>query len=451
MKAYEEYKEIGLPWLEKIPSHWNIVKNKNVFLERKTTVGDDSGKYILLSLSLNGIIPRDVESGKGKFPKDFNTYKMVEEGDMAFCLFDMDETPRTVGLSNYRGMLTGAYTIFDITNMDEKYVYYYYLGLDNIKAFRPLYTGLRKTISTSVFMNLKLPMPELFEQKQIVSYLDWKLTKINSLVKAEKKKIELLEERKKQLIDIAVTQGISDAALVSSEVPWLKQRPSHWESRRIKYLFDMRDERNYLPLSEVNLISLYTKLGVIQNSDIEYTSGNKATNADGYKKVQENDIIVNIILCWMGAVGRSAYTGVTSPAYDIYIPKENVSSRYYHYLFRTSRFSEQCYKAGKGIMAMRWRTYSPQFCNIWVPVPPFEEQEAIANWLDEKIKSIDSMIIQIEHQVELLRELKNRIVLDVVTGKIDVRGIDIPEYEHVEDIYDNDDELMDGEYTDEEV
>lgn len=185
---------------------------------------------------------------------------------------------------------------------------------------------------------------------------------------------------------------------------WFGDIPCHWEKKRIKYLFHLRDERNYKSLDQVNLISLYTKLGVVQNSDLEHTTGNKAANAEGYKCVYENDIVVNIILCWMGAVGRSAYNGVTSPAYDVYCPEKDVSSQYYHYLFRTSHFAQQCYKVGKGIMAMRWRTYSPQFKSIVVPVPPYEEQCKIVHYLDWQVSRINRLAAAKRREIELLKE-----------------------------------------------
>lgn len=103
----------------------------------------------------------------------------------------------------------------------------------------------------------------------------------------------------------------------SHEQPyWFGETPPSWDIKRIKALFSLRDERNYLPLSEVNLISLYTSIGVVQHSDLTHTTGNRAQNADGYKIVKPDDIIVNILLCWMGAIGHCAYDGVTSPAYD---------------------------------------------------------------------------------------------------------------------------------------
>ena len=130
MKAYPNYSATPLPWLPQMPSHWSLIRNKNIFQEAKEVVGENANAYPLLSLTKKGIILRDVSSGKGKFPKDFNTYKIIKSGDMVFCLFDIDETPRTVGLSNFDGMLTGAYTIFHVSNINPRYAYYYYLSLD---------------------------------------------------------------------------------------------------------------------------------------------------------------------------------------------------------------------------------------------------------------------------------------------------------------------------------
>ncbi|WP_337506573.1 hypothetical protein [Megasphaera sp.] len=186
---------------------------------------------------------------------------------------------------------------------------------------------------------------------------------------------------------------------------WFGTIPATWETHRIKRLFALRDKRNFLPLEQVNLISLYSNVGVRQHCDIEHTTGNRARNADGYKVVHKDDIIVNILLCWMGAIGRSNYDGVTSPAYDVYMPRTNINSQYYHYLFRTKAFSGECYKVGKGIMAMRWRTYSPQFMNINVPEPPRAEQDQIVRFLDWKVSEINKKRLLKKKSLELMREL----------------------------------------------
>lgn len=204
-----------------------------------------------------------------------------------------------------------------------------------------------------------------------------------------------------------------------SGVEWLGKIPNHWMIRRIKNLFELRNEKNYEALEDVNLISLYTDKGVVQHSDLTETTGNKAVTAEGYKIVKEDDIVVNIILCWMGAVGRSAYNGVTSPAYDVYKPLHDTNSKYYHYLFRTSQFNGECYRYGRGIMLMRWRTYSTEFRAISVPLPPEDEQKRIVDFLDKKIDDVDRLIGNVQKQIEKLKAYKQSLITEVVTKGID--------------------------------
>lgn len=205
----------------------------------------------------------------------------------------------------------------------------------------------------------------------------------------------------------------------NSGVEWLGKIPNHWRIRRIKNLFELRNEKNYEALEDVNLISLYTDKGVVQHSDLTETTGNKAVTADGYKIVKEDDIVVNIILCWMGAVGRSAYNGVTSPAYDVYKPLHDTNSKYYHYLFRTSQFNGECYRYGRGIMLMRWRTYSTEFRAISVPLPPKDEQERIVEFLDKKLDDVDRLIGNVQTQIEKLKAYKQSLITEVVTKGLD--------------------------------
>ena len=205
-----------------------------------------------------------------------------------------------------------------------------------------------------------------------------------------------------------------------SGIDWIGKIPDDWKTRQIRYLFSLRDERNYKPLSEVNLISVYTDKGVLQHSDIEQTTGNKAQNADGYKHVYKNDLVVNIILCWMGALGISDFDGVTSPAYDVYAPKDlnTILPKYYHYLFRTPQFNGKCYTEGRGIMQMRWRTYSSEFKSIKVPLPPKATQQRIAEYLDSKCAQIDSIIEESKKSIEEYKAWKQSVIFEAVTGKL---------------------------------
>ena len=175
MQKYPAYKDSGVEWLGEIPSHWNTLSNKNIFKLKKNQVGKKSGDYVLLSLTLNGVIKRDMENPQGKFPAEFNTYQEVKKGDFIFCLFDVEETPRCVGLSDFDGMITGAYTVMEPNdNFDRKFLYYFYLNLDADKRLKPLYTGLRNTISKENFFSFKSFVPPLSEQTTIAAFLDRK-------------------------------------------------------------------------------------------------------------------------------------------------------------------------------------------------------------------------------------------------------------------------------------
>lgn len=198
-------KDSGIPWIGEIPEHWEPCRNKDIFEESKKIVGENSSDYVLLSLTKQGVIVRDLSENKGKFPKEFNTYKVVEPGDMIFCMFDVDETPRTVGLSQNHGMITGAYDVFKIKRVLPKFALYYYLSIDDRKALRPLYKGLRKVVPLPTFMSSKIFLPPLSEQQAIVAYIDEKLQKIDQYMSDLQREIDYLKEFKQRLISDAVT------------------------------------------------------------------------------------------------------------------------------------------------------------------------------------------------------------------------------------------------------
>lgn len=201
-------KDSGIPWIGLIPEHWEICRNKDVFTECKDVVGNEAANYTLLSLTKQGVIIRDLTESKGKFPKEFNSYKIVEPGDIIFCLFDVDETPRTVGLSTHKGMITGAYDVFKVKRILPEYILYYYLAIDDQKAMRPLYRGLRKVVPMPSFMSCKVPVPPLSEQQAIVDYIDDKLKKIDQCLADLQSEIDYLKEFKQRLISDAVTGQI---------------------------------------------------------------------------------------------------------------------------------------------------------------------------------------------------------------------------------------------------
>lgn len=195
---------------EDVPYTWTLIRMRNLVKPQTEVVGDRT-TFPLLSLTKNGVILRDIENGKGKFPKDFQNYKVVVPNDIIFCLFDIDETPRTVGLSSYNGMITGAYDVFAINEnlVDKTFLYYYFLAVDNNKALRPYYTGLRKVVQGQIFLGLQIPIPPLEEQKAIVEYIEQKNAAIDEMIANLRAEIEFLTEYKQRLIADVVTGQIN--------------------------------------------------------------------------------------------------------------------------------------------------------------------------------------------------------------------------------------------------
>ena len=395
-------KDSGIEWIGEIPEGWEIAKAK-YFID--ISHGSDP--------KTQGFIP---VYGSGS--ESFKTCGEYKEGPAVL----IGRKGATLHIPHYiEGKYWNVDTAFDVKSKSHCILkFYYYLAA----CFDYKYYISQTTLpgmTQSNYYNMFLPVPSLSKQFQIATYLDAHGAAFDFLISKVRSSIEEYKKLKQAVITQAVTKGMrGEREMKDSGVEWIGEIPVEWSVQRIKTIFSIRNERNFLPLEQVNLISLYTDKGVIQHCDIEKTTGNKASNADGYKKVCPNDMIVNIILCWMGAIGRSDYAGVTSPAYDVYVPSPEIECRFYHYYFRTLGFSGDCYKNGRGIMAMRWRTYSDQFRSIKVVVPPLEEQKEIVDYLDAKCAEIDKLIAKKEQLVKELESYKKSLIYEVVTGKREV-------------------------------
>lgn len=202
-------KDSGIDWIGQIPAHWEQLANKHIFRLRKTLVGKRSSEYELLSLTLRGVIKRDMENPEGKFPAEFDTYQEVSPGDFVFCHFDVEETPRTVGLSAFFGMITGAYTVYSVADgVDPRFLLHFYICADTDKKMRSLYKGLRNTIPKDVFGTFKTPLPPIEEQREIVAHIDEASRKIEDAIAIKEDQIAALKEYKTSLINAAVTGKI---------------------------------------------------------------------------------------------------------------------------------------------------------------------------------------------------------------------------------------------------
>lgn len=417
-----EMKDSGIAWIGEIPVDWEVKRNKALFYEVNDRC-EHGDQYTLLSVSeYSGITPRSEIIDEGEFEThaaSLDGYKICQVGDIVMNI--MLAWKRATAASAYDGIVSPAYCVYRGKGVNTKYFHYLFRTDGCSDMFKRFSTGIidsRLRLYPNVFLALYSIVPPLHAQNQITDYLDAECARIDAVIEQTRASIEEYKKLKQAVITQAVTKGIRpNRPMKDSGIDWVGEIPEEWEVRRIKTIFRLRDERNYLPLEEVNLISLYTDKGVVQHCDLEQTTGNKASNADGYKKVYQNDIIVNIILCWMGAIGRSDYDGVTSPAYDIYIPSDDIECRFYHHYFRTKGFSGDCYKRGRGIMAMRWRTYSDQFRDISVVVPPIQEQREILVYLDGKTAEIDQLIAKKTVFLSELESYRKSLIFDYVTGK----------------------------------
>lgn len=454
MGKYSEYKTINLPWLAKIPANWELIRNKQFLREKKDIVGDLSNQFTLLSLTLRGVIKRDLSEKKGKLPGSFDTYKIISPGDIIFCLFDMDETPRTVGLSEYDGMLTGAYTVFQVNGINPQFLYYYYLSLDNIKALRPLYTGLRKTIKTDTFLALKLPVPPRAEQDQIVRFLDWKVSEINKLIGIRRKEIQELEELKAEIINSAILQGIdSNVVMKKTDVYYLPKIPATWKVIKIKRICKVgasisnqlkkhtdQDKVVFLPMENIS-----------ENGKIDCSIKQPIAKVrTGFSSFAKNDVIVaKITPCFENGKGacldelESDIGYGTTELFNLRAGND-VLPKYLYYITMTKIFRS----LGEGQMtgsAGQKRVPADFIRNFVIGLPSIAIQYKIIDYICLKTSQINRLICTKHKQLEFLKELCSTIISDVVTGKIDVRNIPVPAYEHVDDLT-----ADDGEGNDEE-
>ena len=427
-------KDSGVEWIGEIPADWNVGKTLYA-LSMPITDGphetpelfEEGIPFVSAEAVSCGNGHIDFEHIRGFISQDFYDEcckKYIPEMHDIYMIKSGATTGKVAKVETEKLFTIWSPLAVFRTNPKKcfyEYLYYFIQSDAYQKQIENKWTyGTQQNIGMRTLEKLMICFPSIDQQMNIADYLDVKCSKIDEIIEKQLSIIEKLKEYKLSIITEAVTKGINpDVELKDSTIDMCEQIPVHWGISQNRYLFSLRDEKNYKPLEEVRLLSLYTDLGVFPHGEQE-ERGNKVVKAEGYKVVYENDIVVNIILAWMGAIGRSAYDGVTSPAYDIYKPNENVCSRYYHYLYRTKPFSAECYKYGRGIMAMRWRTYSSEFKSIKVPVPPYIEQCQIADYLDSKCEMLDKTITDRNKAIDKLQEYKKSLIYEGVTGKKEV-------------------------------
>src|ERR1035437_282185 len=422
LKPYPAYKDSGLPWVGQVPEHWSLQPNSALMRRRKVLVGARHSEYQLLSLTKGGVIVRDVESGKGKFSADMGTCQEVRAGDLVFCLFDVPETPRTVGLSHHDGMITGAYTVFECSDpVVSLFLDSFYRAMDDRKLLSPLYSGLRNTIPPTRFLGIKTPLPPVSEQSAIVRFLDYTERRIRRYILAKLKLIKLLEEQKQVIIQHAVTRGLDlNVRTKPSGAEWLGEVPENWNVYPAKRLYHEVDERSVSGNEELLSVSHIT--GVTPRAQKNVTMF-KAESYVGHKLCRMDDLVVNTMWAWMGALGVAEQTGIVSPSYAVYRPlrSSRLRSTYADLLLRTPIYVAEFVRRSTGIRSSRLRLYPEQFLRIPIPCPPEDEQDSVLKDVSEATRDLSVAIERTIHEIEHIREYRTSLVSTVVTGKLDVQ------------------------------
>lgn len=441
---YKEYKKVDIPWLEEVPSHWEVVFLKNISeIYTGNSIPDDEKKNYTDKVNSRPYIStkditRDnnlVDYNNGLFIKvDNHKFRIAGKNSTLVCIEGGSGGEKVAYLTEEVSFVNKLCCIKSTKNsINDKYIYYTIQSSLFKDQYSMSISGDRNGVSLQKLRYFQNIIPPREEQEQIARFLDWKINEIDRLIHSKEKELDNLEK----LIESKIERVLLFNNKVEKNMSYvdaLKGIPTI----RIKNIFTLRNERNFLSENEVELLSLYTKLGVLKNKDIEYKTGNKNTTVLNYKIVKENDIVVNIMLCWMGAIGISKYDGVISPAYDVYTPNlKLVNPLYYHYFFRSNLFKNELYRNGKGIVLMKWRVYSDKFMNIRVPSFTLEQQEFILKKIENIKEEFKKNLQNLRCQVNNLKQLKQSLISDVVTGKIDVRKITIPEYDKVSDIEDD--------------
>ena len=428
LEKYPKYKDSGVEWLGEIPEGWEALSNKYIFKLKKNLVGKRSSEYDLLSLTLKGIIKRDMENPEGKFPAEFDTYQEVKKGDFIFCLFDVEETPRTVGLSKYDGMITGAYTVMTNTQMDNRFLYYFYFNLDTNKRMKFLYKGLRNTIPKDSFFSFKTFVPPKQEQIKIANYLDQKTSQIDKAISLKEQMIEKLKERRQIIINDAVTKGLDKTVkMKESGVEWIGEIPEHWEVKKLFGLCNFIRGNSSFGKDELLNSGKYVALQYGKTYKVDEINRNYEfyVNEEFYKKsqiVKFGDTILISTSETIEDLGHSAYynrndLGLLAGEQMLLRPKNNIIDNKYLY-FYSKIFSKELRKYATGIKVFRFNINDLK--TIYLPIPPTQEQKQIVEFIETQISKIDTAIKLQQDYIEKLKEYKTSLIDSVVTGKVRV-------------------------------
>ena len=413
-----EMKDSGIEWVGIIPSHWIIHPVYYYFGERKNKnkFGQEDN---LLSLSYGKIIRKDINTSEGLLPESFNTYNIAEKGDIVIRPTDLQNDKRSLrtGLVRERGIITSAYICLKpIKDIDSRFFNYQLHSYDVIKVFYNMGNGVRQGLNFSEFSHLLVFEPPLGEQKRIADYLDAKCAEIDALTTDIHAQIDTLEQYKRSVITEAVTKGLEpDVEMKDSGIQWIGSMPVHWNCIRGKYVLKYIQK----PVREDDgVITCFRDGEVTLRSNRREDGFTMADKEIGYQGIDVGDLVVHGMDGFAGAIGISDSRGKASPVLNVLDTEQN--KRYIMYFLRSMAYSDVFLALATGIRVrscdLRWNKLS----ELFYPVPPLEEQEAIVDYIDSVLRRTDEVITAKREQLSTLEAYKKSLIYEYVTGKKEV-------------------------------
>ena len=421
MEMYQEYRETAIPWLENLPSHWTEKRAKYLF-NKEDRLPEESDEVI--TCFRDGTVTLRKNRRTTGFTESFKEigYQGIKKGDLV--IHQMDAFAGSTGVSDSNGKGTPVYSVCT-PKSDTLLTQYYakvirHMGLNGF--IQSLYRGIRERSSDfrfETFARQLLPVPPLSEQERIVKFLEGKVLKIDEYIADKEREIQLLKELKEAEIAKAVTQGLNpNVKMKDSGIPWIGMIPEHWEIARTKRILQESKEKTEKEGGTLLSLSQYT--GVTLKENAKKVGMFEAESTVGYNIVHPGQFVMNIMLAWNGSYAVSDYEGIISPSYCIFNFKENCERKYFHFLLRLHSYAGAFKTMSKGIIESRLRLYPIYFLAFKTIIPPIGEQRAIVEYINNKCSKVDSLITELEAEIEHLKEYKQRLIADCVTGQIKV-------------------------------
>lgn len=415
-----EMKDSGAKWIGQIPSAWQSDKLK-YHLKRKEP--KNPGDMTVLSLYRElGVIPKDSrDDNHNQTSEDTSKYKYVKPGN--FVVNKMKAWQGSVAVSDYEGIVSPAYYVYEFTDnaFDKRYFHHLLRGCYKDEFMR-LSGGMRVgqwDLSSDDLNNTLILIPPLDEQKKIAEFLDAKCSEIDALITEIQAQIETLEQYKRTTIIETVLKGLNPVLPIKdSNIDWIEEIPAHWNTHPLYYYFTERKNANALG-KENNLLSL--SYGKIIRKDINTNGGLLPNNFNTYNIIEKDDIVLRLTDLQNDKrslrTGIARERGIITSAYVTLRAIKPLNAQYFYYLLHAYDLMKVLYNMGSGV---RQGLNYEELSKMMLIEPSLDEQNEIVEYLDKKCSEVDACISDKKEQIATLEAYKKSIIFEYVTGKKEI-------------------------------